>query len=158
MPGPTCLNCLDHPGWAADAPRAREEPTDRCRACLGSGRDQRCPPAPEGFWAQTDHQLARIRDQRVSTFDQVRAVLLDECYDAVIAEVNRNFVRRFSIDQAFFAGSGGEESLMETLSEAGWEMTADEASYHYVMAHPGTDEMLTYIEGDLERGSAMLRG
>ncbi|NKY96572.1 hypothetical protein [Nocardiopsis alborubida] len=157
MPGPICLNCLDHPGRAADAPRAREEPTDRCRACLGSGRDQRCPPVPEGFWAQVDHQLARIRDQRVSTFDQVRAVLLDECYDAVIAEVNRNFVRRFSIDQAFFAGSGGE-SLIEALSEAGWKMTAVEASYHYVMAHPGADEMLTYIEGDLERGGAMLRG
>jgi hypothetical protein len=37
-------------------------------------------------------------------------------------------------------------------------MTAGEASYHYVMAHPGTDEILTYIEGDLERGGAMLRG
>lgn len=84
-------------------------------------------------------------------------MLLDECYGAIIAEVNRNFLRRFSIDQAFFAGSGGEESLLEALSEAGWETTAVKASYHYVMTHPGTDETLTYIEGDLERGGAMLR-
>lgn len=37
---PLCKVCAAHPGWAHDDERARREPADTCRACLGSGVKQ----------------------------------------------------------------------------------------------------------------------
>ena len=110
------------------------------------------PPIPEGFWAQIRHQLSRIINGRPSTFDEVRQVLLDPVYDEITYEVHRNGERHFDDDAAFFAGSGGDPSLIEALTEAGWVIADAEAEYYLSMRHSSTGETLTYIEGDVERG------
>lgn len=108
-------------------------------------------PIPQGFWAQIDHQLSRIANTRPETYDEVRSILLDPAYDDITAERDRNFVRRFDEDSAFFAGSGGDP-LAGALFAAGWKVTTSQASYYYVMTHSITHEVLTYTEGDVQRG------
>lgn len=56
-----------------------------------------------------------------------------------------------SSGDAFFAGSGGDLSVREALSLAGWTVTWQEASYYYVMQAPNGDR-ITYCEGDVYRG------
>lgn len=46
---------------------------------------------------------------------------------------------------AFFPGSGGNEQLVEALSDAGWQVTFLEGGYHYTATAPNGTE-LTYIE------------
>lgn len=111
---------------------------------------------PNGFWPQIDHQLQRIRTEKPGTFDGVRAVLLDPAYGDVATEVHRNGPRSFDTDSAFFAGSGGDPQLSDALEQASWQRVNFTASYHYVMSHPATGEVLTYIEGDVLRGNHMI--
>lgn len=110
---------------------------------------------PTDFWAQIDHQVARIINEQPNTFDAVRTILLDLTYDQIVIEVHRNGPRPFDIDSAFFAGSGGDTSLASALFAAGWRTTAADASYYYAMTHPQTGEALTYIEGDVVRGDRL---
>lgn len=107
---------------------------------------------PEDFWPQIDHQLERIATEKPDTFEAVRDLLLDLNYDQIVVEVHRNGPRPFDLDSAFFAGSGGDATLLDTLERAGWQTVAFAASYHYAMTHPVTGETLTYIEGDVLRG------
>lgn len=109
-------------------------------------------PVPAGFWQQIDHQLDRIKRDKPSTFDEIRAILLDPSYVDITAEINRNFVRHFGPDAAFFAGSGGDRTLFSTLYAAGWQPLEHEAAYYYAVQHPTTHEIITYTEGDVERG------
>lgn len=111
---------------------------------------------PTGFWGQIDHQLDRLCN--TSTFDEVRQILLDPAYDQIQNDIHLNGQRGFATDSAFFAGSGGEESLQESLLDAGWSIVVAKAPYHYVMRHRSTGETLTYIEGDVERGDRITRG
>lgn len=110
------------------------------------------PVIPTGFWSQITHQLAAIVYHRPATFEGVRRILLDPLYDDIAAERNRNGVRHFGPDAAFFAGSGGDETLMRALVDAGWQIGTKKASYWYTMTHPATGETLTYTEGDVELG------
>ncbi|MDU2072533.1 MAG: hypothetical protein E7G28_13000 [Cutibacterium avidum] len=110
------------------------------------------PVIPTGFWPQITHQLAAIVYHRPATFEGVRRILLDPLYDDIAAERNRNGVRHFGPDAAFFAGSGGDETLMRALIDAGWQIGTEKASYWYTMTHPATGETLTYTEGDIELG------
>ncbi|WP_026820032.1 hypothetical protein [Arthrobacter castelli] len=110
---------------------------------------------PSGFWSQIEHQLHRIIIEKPGTFDEVRAILLDPAYDAVTADVNLNGVRTFGPNSAFFAGSGGESTLVHALHLAGWKTINARASYYYVLQQPDTGEILTYIEGDVERGDSL---
>jgi hypothetical protein len=110
------------------------------------------PVVPTGFWPQITHQLAAVVYHRPSTFEGVRRILLDPVYDDIAAERNRNGVRHFGPDAAFFAGSGGDETLMKALVKAGWQIGTEKASYWYTMAHPQSGETLTYTEGDVELG------
>lgn len=110
------------------------------------------PPAvPNGFWPQVSHQLERIATTPATTFAEVQGILLDPTYADVVAEINANGVRTFHADTAFFAGSGGENSLQEALRKAGWGTTWQEASYHYSMVHRSSGDGLHYVEGDLYR-------
>lgn len=53
----------------------------------------------------------------------------------------------------FFAGSGGDDTLMGALYDAGWSLAWAEASYHWAMRAPdGTG--ITYVEGDLYPGTS----
>jgi hypothetical protein len=111
--------------------------------------------APQGFWAQIDHQLARIAAEKPETFDAVRAILTDPTYDSITAETNRNGERQFTNDTAFFAGSGGDKTLYGALDKANWYIRFYEASYHYVVFNRNTGETFTYTEGDVHRGDAL---
>lgn len=110
---------------------------------------------PSRFWPQVDHQLDRVVVERSTTFDEVRAILLDPAYDEIVAEVNRNFQRHFDDNSAFFAGSGGDATLRSALESAGWWVVASQAPYYYSMVHRSTGETLTYIEGDVVRGDRL---
>lgn len=111
---------------------------------------------PTGFWGQIENQLQRLRS--ASTFNEVHRVLLDPAYDQVQKDIHLNGARTFDADSAFFAGSGGEESLQEALYDAGWGLVTAKASYYYAMRHPTTGETLTYLEGDVERGDRITKG
>lgn len=113
---------------------------------------------PTNFWGQIEHQLTMIITEPAETFDAVRRVLLDPDYDQVQKDIHLNEPRTFDADSAFFAGSGGEESLQEALYDAGWGLVTAKASYYYAMRHPTTGETLTYLEGDVERGDRITKG
>lgn len=91
----------------------------------------------DGFWKHIEDQLAAIAAlPKTAGVDDV-IELLDPP----------------SSGDAFFAGSGGDDSLMEALEKAGWHVVWAEAHYFYVMQAPNGDK-LTYVEGDVYRGDA----
>ncbi|GAB3260343.1 hypothetical protein [Kineosporia babensis] len=49
----------------------------------------------------------------------------------------------------FFAGSGGDATVYEALSEAGWSIVWYRAHYHWAMREPEGEGVVTYIEGDV---------
>lgn len=57
----------------------------------------------------------------------------------------------------FFAGSGGDGSVSDSLHTAGWELVWREAHYYWVMVAPNGD-LITYIEGDIYRGDVAVKG
>ncbi|MFB7782087.1 hypothetical protein ACFC1D_05165 [Streptomyces vinaceus] len=52
---------------------------------------------------------------------------------------------------AFFAGSGGDDSVWDALNDAGWSQVWAEAHYYWAMRAPD-GSIVTYIEGDIYRG------
>jgi len=54
--------------------------------------------------------------------------------------------------EGFFAGSGGDGTVEDSLHAAGWRIVWYEAHYHWCMQAPNGDE-ITYVEGDIYRGS-----
>ncbi|MGP6175480.1 hypothetical protein [Corynebacterium sp. A21] len=50
---------------------------------------------------------------------------------------------------AFFPGSGGDEQLIEALSDAKWTVTHIDGDLHYIATAPNGTQ-LAYIEGDIE--------
>lgn len=109
---------------------------------------------PSTFWGQIRDQLRRIRTDKPDTFDGLRSILGDPAYDRITDEVNRNGDRDLAPDQAFFAGSGGDDTLFDALLDAGWMALTFQAQYHYRAKHPGSGEVIDYIEGDLYRVNA----
>lgn len=97
------------------------------------------------FWQSINRALDRIAVEKPDTFDAVKAIL-DEGGDP-------DNVASKGPDSTFFAGSGGDPSLFGALNYAGWRMVWSEAGYYYVARHNDTRELLTYIEGDVERGN-----
>lgn len=93
------------------------------------------------FWKRIDAQLAAIR-----------ALPRDAGVEAVIGLLDPP-----SSGDAFFGGSGGDNTLAEALEGAGWQLVWREASYYYVMEAPNGD-LLTYVEGDVYRGDVARKG
>lgn len=52
----------------------------------------------------------------------------------------------------FFAGSGGEGTVRESLRASGWSSVWSAAGYHYCMKAPD-GSMITYVEGDIYAGN-----
>lgn len=96
------------------------------------------------FWKRIDKALDTIAETKPDTFDGVRDILHQHGDPDGISSQGD--------DKAFFAGSGGDKPLRVSLNAAGWRTVWSEANYYYVMAHPKTGELLSYIEGDVERG------
>ena len=88
-----------------------------------------------GFWDDINAQLDAV-EQATNA-------------DAVIAALGGR--SNASSGDAFFAGSGGDRTLMSALITAGWKLTWAEASYYYVMRAPNGD-LITYVEGDVYLG------
>lgn len=141
-------------GAASFAHTTRDRSSVTCTLCLSILERDEAAEIPSGFWAQIDHQLERIATEGAS-FDDVREVLLDERYDAIVIENSRNGARDFGTDGAFFAGSGGDASLRDALKRAGWRIVQYEAAYYYVVRSTAGDH-LTYCEGDVLRGNQLL--
>lgn len=106
---------------------------------------------PEGFWPQIAHQLIRIETEKPDTFDGVRDILGDPAYDCVVRERNRNDEITYDADSMFFCGTGGNDSLLESLEVAGWRPRYIDGEYHYSVTHQATGDTFVYTEGDVER-------
>ena len=91
------------------------------------------------FWANVDESLDTIENEQPDNAQSVVALLNEYCDT--------------SAGDAFFPGSGGNRSLLESLEKAGWDMVWSEASYFYVVRHESTGDYLTYIEGDIYVGN-----
>lgn len=88
----------------------------------------------DGFWAAIDAQITELRTARTA------------------ADVLRILAVQGHNSPAFFAGSGGDQSVYGALSEAGWDTVWYAADYHWAMrASDGSS--ITYIEGDIFPGS-----
>lgn len=84
-------------------------------------------------WANVDECLDKVRLAR--TVDQVILVL------------NEHFAP--SAGNSFFGGDAGE--IWDALESAGWQIIWSAAEYHFVAQDP-SGQMLTYTEGDVDRG------
>ena len=93
----------------------------------------------DGFWAAIDAQLEELKSAKSA--DDVMRILAAERNPDPYNESKR----------AFFAGSGGDGTVMDSLLDAGWRVTWSEASYYYTMQAPDGSK-ITYIEGDIEKG------
>lgn len=94
--------------------------------------------ALDAFWAAYDATLKRIRMGRPATVDAVAAILND--------------FQEPSAGIAFF-GNNADDTLADALADAGWELRF-KADYLWEARHPGSDQWLHYIEGDVYRGRA----
>ena len=93
------------------------------------------------FWQVIEDQLTELRTAR--TADDVLRILA--------TEGNPYGDPHISSSPAFFAGSGGDGSVMEALTTAGWVVTWAQASYYYEITAPGGSSV-TYCEGDIYPG------
>lgn len=93
------------------------------------------------FWKNVDAQLDHIEKVKPVTASHVIEIM--------------NEYSSPSSGQAFFAGSGGDRQLLDSIRKAGWEVVRFQAIYYWVAQHPVTREKLTYIEGDVFEGDTM---
>lgn len=93
----------------------------------------------DAFWSIIDAQLAELRS--AATADDVLRILSRE----------RNPYGGGASGDGFFAGSGGDGTVLGSLYEAGWRLRWYEADYHWSAEAPNGDK-ITYVEGDIYRG------
>lgn len=93
----------------------------------------------DAFWTLMTDQLGELREAR--TADDVMRILSPE----------RNGQWHAGSGEGFYAGSGGDGSVLDSLMAAGWVVTWMEASYYYVLKGP-EGHLVTYCEGDVDRG------
>lgn len=92
------------------------------------------------FWAVVDAQLTELRGAKSA--DDVLRILSHE----------RNpYGEESSTADGFFAGGGGDGSVLESLTDAGWEIRWQKAGYYWAATAPNGD-VITYVEGDIYRG------
>jgi hypothetical protein len=95
-----------------------------------------------GFWAVIDNQLEQART----------AATADDVLRIFATGGNPYGDPHISGAPGFFAGSGGDGSLKDSLYTAGWTPVWTEASYHWAMRAPDGSG-ITYVEGDLFPGT-----
>src|SRR5699024_6915678 len=94
------------------------------------------------FWKNVNDQLDHIERDKPNTAQGVFDIMNQ--YHAPV------------LGKAFFPGSGGDRDLASSLRKAGWVMEQYEAHYYYAMCHPDTNEVITYIEGDVVEGNQII--
>ncbi|GLY20022.1 hypothetical protein Kisp01_70360 [Kineosporia sp. NBRC 101677] len=100
----------------------------------------------DDFRSVIERQLRELRTAR--TADEVLSILSRETALTLIGDGVAG--------DGFFAGSGGDGSVDESLTQAGWHHIWFEAWYHCAMQAPNGD-MITYVEGDIYRGNTRSR-
>jgi len=92
------------------------------------------------FWAVIDAQLEELRSAS-SAADVVRILSQDRnpCGPGT------------SSAPGFFAGSGGDGTVDDALSDAGWDYVWSQACFHFCMRAPDGSS-ITYVEGDIYLG------
>lgn len=86
------------------------------------------------YWAAIDHELELIKTATTAA--------------EVVAILNEHDPLGKSAGDAFFGGSGGDNPLDDSLTEAGWKFANCWASYHWKMQAPNGD-VIEYVEGDV---------
>ncbi len=94
------------------------------------------------FWARITKALDRIEQEKPQSFAAVKAIL--------DADGNPDGTDHGA--DTFFAGSGGDRQLRESLAVAGWHVVWSQASYYYRMQSP-TGHVLAYTEGDVDNAT-----
>ncbi len=92
------------------------------------------------FWTIIDQQLTWLT--RARTADDVLRILA--------TKLNPYNDPHITSAPGFFAGSGGDRTVQESLTDAGWRVTWAESSIYYTMTAPD-GSAITYIEGDIYR-------
>lgn len=95
----------------------------------------------DNFWKAVEKQLAELRTAQNA----------DDVIRILSRERNPYGPDHGVAGDGFFAGSGGDDSLWDALTDAGWVQVWAEAAHFYVMEAPD-GSMITYIEGDVYRG------
>src|SRR5207253_2917333 len=93
------------------------------------------------FWTTVKAQLAELRT--AATANDVIRILAPER--------NPYGAQHPVAGDGFFAGSGGDDTLWDALTDAGWSQVWGQAAYFYVMQAPDGSR-ITYIEGDIYKG------
>lgn len=100
------------------------------------------------FWAVIRQQLEELRAAK-SADDVVRILAVEHCPYRL---TNPSWDGKASDAQGFFGGSGGEETVMDSLRDAEWTFLWRRAPYWWAMEAPN-GSIITYIEGDIYKGN-----
>ncbi|MCY0941929.1 hypothetical protein [Streptomyces antarcticus] len=95
---------------------------------------------PDNFWVVVRAQLEELKT--AGTADDVIRILS--------AERNPYGHETIAAD-GFFAGSGGDYSVWDSLDDAGWTQIWAEWHGYYAMRAPD-GSVITYVEGDIYKG------
>jgi hypothetical protein len=101
------------------------------------------------FWAGISRQLAALRTARTAD-DVLRVLSREQAKEALRGDDWK------CAGDGFFAGSGGDDTVMDALAEAGWTVIWAQADYYWVARAPNGD-LITYCEGDIYRGDQAIR-
>jgi hypothetical protein len=71
---------------------------------------------------------------------------------ATASDVLRILAHEGGSEAGFFAGSGGDDTVYDALTDAGWRIVWMEADFYYAMQAPD-GSAITYIEGDIRQGT-----
>lgn len=91
----------------------------------------------DAFWSEIDKQLTELKQAK--TAQDVVRILSQERNPSGDGPTGGD---------GFFAGSGGDGTVLQALYEAGWHVIWIEANYHYAMRAPD-GSAITYVEGDI---------
>lgn len=92
------------------------------------------------YWAGYEATLGRIRSEKPRTFAELKTII-ETLFHPVMGDIP------YSGDTFF--PSGGDDTIADALSDAGWRLRYREGDYWYDAQHPETGEVVTYQEGDL---------
>ncbi|MFI9271926.1 hypothetical protein ACIGXM_14565 [Kitasatospora sp. NPDC052896] len=87
------------------------------------------------FWEYVEAQLEELKSAKTAD-DVIRILASPGC-----------------TGDAFFGGGGGDETVWDSLYEAGWKRVWAEADYYWCFEAPD-GSMITYVEGDVYRGNS----
>jgi hypothetical protein len=98
------------------------------------------PSTRNGFWAAVAAQLTELQTAYTAAdVCRILAVEANPYGSTLVAESNAD---------GFFAGSGGDDTVLNSLYVAGWRVVEYEADYHWTAEAPNGDR-IEYVEGDI---------